>query len=148
MRHLQHIVVIDNESIDECLHTYLLHMLHVRRSGYDPQGFRMQKAFVEKMIDLPRNDPAQWHNVAPGAYEHRLVGRHMDPKKRTFEVVSLSRVLGPAMVVRDPAGVQDQDDSLVHRYYVSAHHTEAASYHGGPSDEAYRTFKGISRSAR
>ena len=98
--------------------------IRVRSPGF-PHGEIQQKAFVEKMIDLPRNDPAQWHNVACGAYEHRLVGRHMDPKKRTFEVVSLSRVLGPAMLVRDPAGVQDQDDSLVHRYYVSAHHTDS-----------------------
>ena len=80
-----------------------------------PYGEIQQKVFMEKTISLPSDDPAQWHNVSHGTYQHRLVGRHMDLKKRTLEVVSLSRVLGPAMMVRDPVGVQDQDFTQIHR---------------------------------
>ena len=100
------------------------------------------KVFEEKMIDLPDNDPSQWHNVTCGKHTHRLVVRMMDPKKRTLEVVSLSRVLGPAMMVRDPVGVQSQVDSCIYQYYELAHHMGGSTYHGGASDHAYHHFKG------
>jgi hypothetical protein len=42
-----------------------------------PHGEIQQKAFAGKMIALPSNDPAQWHNVASGQYEHRLVASNL-----------------------------------------------------------------------
>lgn len=73
-----------------------------------------QTALVEKMIDMVPRDPAQWHNVARGQLNHKLVGRQMDEQKRTLEVVGLSRILGPAMMVRDPVGIDSQNDTKVH----------------------------------
>lgn len=67
----------------------------------------------------------------------------MDLKKCTLEVVGLLRALRPAMMVRDPVGVESQHDNKIHRYYMSSYHMEGSSYHGRASDEVYHQFKGI-----
>ena len=104
-----------------------------------------QKAFVETLMLMPQSHPSQWARGARSPFQHMLLGRRRRAIERTFRVVDVSAIIGPAMVVRAPADHDDERDPEVDTFYLSEYHMQGARYHGGPSDEAYLKFIDIHR---
>ena len=108
-------------------------------------GQLRQKAFVETMMPMPQTHPCQWARGPQSPFQHMLLGRRRQAIERTFRVVDVSAIIGPAMVVRAPADHDDERDPEVDTFYLSEYHMQGARYHGGPSDEAYLKFIDIHR---
>ena len=104
-----------------------------------------QKAFVETLMPMPQSHPSQWARGARSPFQHMLLGRRRRAIERTFRVVDVSAIIGPAMVVRAPTDHDDERDPEVDTFYLSEYHMQGARYHGGPSDEAYLKFIDIHR---
>ena len=105
-------------------------------------GQDQQKAFVETLMQMPQSHQSQWPRGAWSPFQHILLGSCCRPTERTFRVVDVSTILGPAMVVSAPADMDDMDDPTdpgMDTFYLSEYHMQGARYHGGPSDEAYQS---------
>jgi hypothetical protein len=51
-----------------------------------------------------------------------LLGRRCQATERTFRVVNVSTILGPAMVVSAPADIDDRTDPGMDTFYLSEYH--------------------------
>ena len=63
-------------------------------------GQVQQKAFVETLIQMPQSHPSQGPRGARSPFQHMLLGRCCLATERTFRVVDVSTILGPAMVTQ------------------------------------------------
>ena len=51
-----------------------------------------------------------------------------------FKVISMSRIIGPALVLRDPRDHAHPASAEIERYHVSDYHTLGSRYHGFRND--------------
>ena len=110
-----------------------------------PRGEVMQKALVEILTQLPDSDWPERQHGQQRPYRHIMLGRMTSPTQTCFKVISLSRIIGPALVLRDPCDHAVPVSAGIARYYVSDYHTLGSRYHGGPSDLKYLNYIGVHR---
>ena len=103
----------------------------------------MQKALVEILTRLPDSGIPEGQHGQESPYKHIMIGRTTSRSQSCFRVISLSRILGPALVLRDPNDYNVQVTDGIERYYVSDYHTLGSRYHGGPSDLKYLNYIGV-----
>ena len=105
----------------------------------------MQKALVEILTRLSDSGIPEGQHGQESPYKHIMIGRTTSRSQSCFRVISLSRILGPALVLRDPNDHNVQVTAGIERYYVSDYHTLGSRYHGGPSDLKYLNYIGVHR---
>ena len=109
------------------------------------RGEVMQKALVEILTQLPDSDWPEGQHGQQSPCRHIMIGRRTSPSQTCFKVISLSRIIGPALVLRDPRDHAVPFSAGIERYYVSDYHTLGSRYHGGPSDLEYLNYNGVHR---
>ena len=108
-----------------------------------PRGEVMQKALVEILTQLPDSDWPERQHGQQRPYRHMMLGRMTSRTQTCFKVISLSQIIGLALVLRDPRDHAVPVSAGIERYYVSDYYTLGSRYHGGPSDFKYLNYIGV-----